>query len=452
MDKQSRKRNLSEITPTKIASPCNKRKTDQALSESNMAECIQVTRGATIDINVKSLLEKLKEEHPKISEKTLDVMETFATALDVELTKTVDFLVSELNDVKQKLSDVSKTYDLVNVENVNLKQQVVVMENRCRELENEQLRSEAYSMRNNLLLSGPDVKRFKVGKTEQELRKWFYSILWKLGCMNQVQIERIHWYRRTEKVIVRFRNFTDRQDLWRSRHQLSNKVGKVYISEHYPYPIQEARKVLIPISAEAVAQGMESHVVVDRLYIGQNRYTVDNLDDLPESLKPIRYGYKQSEEACVFFTKRSLLSNHAPTPFTYEKKAYSSGEQFWMREKALFHKDTESAAAVMDTDDPVRQKAIGRNVKDVNMKLWKENVRKILYPGLLEKFKQHEGARAALLNTGSRKIGEATTERYWGIGMKLADKDVLNTSKWSDENIVGNMLQDIRTDLVKLGY
>ena len=106
----------------------------------------------------------------------------------------------------------------------------------------------------------------------------------------------------------------------------------------------------------------------------------------------------------------------------------------------------------MDTDDPVRQKAIGRNVKDVNMKLWKENVRKILYPGLLEKFKQHEGARAALLNTGSRKIGEATTERYWGIGMKLADKDVLNTSKWSDENIVGNMLQDIRTDLVKLGY
>jgi predicted NAD-dependent protein-ADP-ribosyltransferase YbiA (DUF1768 family) len=74
-----------------------------------------------------------------------------------------------------------------------------------------------------------------------------------------------------------------------------------------------------------------------------------------------------------------------------------------------------------------------------------------MYPVLLEKFKQNEGPRNILLNTGSRRLGEATTERYWGIGMKLSDPYVLNTSKWSNENIVGSMLERVRTELNRLG-
>ena len=225
----------------------------------------------------------------------------------------------------------------------------------------------------------------------------------------------------------------------------------MYVSEHFPQKILDARKVLIPICVESNAQNKSAKVVVDKLYIEGKMFTVESLDDLPESLQTIRRGYKQSDEAYVFFTKRSILSNHSETPFFYDGKRYTSGEQFWMREKALFHDDQVSADAIMDTQDPVKQKSIGRKLKNVNMNRWKENVRRLLYPGLLEKFKQNDAARTALLNTGSKKLGEATTERYWGIGLKLSDRNVLKMNRWCDENIVGRMLEDIRTALVRLG-
>ena len=76
----------------------------------------------------------------------------------------------------------------------------------------------------------------------------------------------------------------------------------------------------------------------------------------------------------------------------------------------------------------------------------------IIYPGILEKFKQNEAARNVLLNTGVKQLGEATVERFWGIGMRLSDRNVLDTKRWKrDENIVGKMLMKVRDELNRLG-
>ena len=265
-------------------------------------------------------------------------------------------------------------------------------------------------MRNNLLLSGREVTRVKVGTTERDLRHWFGSVIWSLGCRHDVCLERIHWLGASDNIIVRFKHFQDRQDFWNTRRQMYNKVGSIFVNEHFPQPIVEARKTLIPVCTETIAQKMNAKVVSDKLYIHQKVYTIDNLDELPTSLQSIRNGFKESQESYVFFTKRSVLSNHAHTPFTYGGKWYTSGEQFWMKEKADFHKDKDAKAEIMDTIDPVKQKAIGRKIKNVNMSVWKDNVRDIIFPGLLEKFKQNEVARSTLMNTGAKKIGEATTE------------------------------------------
>ena len=123
-----------------------------------------------------------------------------------------------------------------------------------------------------------------------------------------------------------------------------------------------------------------------------------------------------------------------------------------MYQKAKCFDDKYIMEEVLKTNDPVRQKSLGRNVKNCNMTIWKEKVPEVMFPILMEKFKQNEGPRRILLNTGSRRLGEATTERYWGVGMKLADKNVLNVEKWSGENIVGNLLEKVRTELNKLGY
>ena len=76
---------------------------------------------------------------------------------------------------------------------------------------------------------------------------------------------------------------------------------------------------------------------------------------------------------------------------------------------------------VLETNDPVRQKSLGRNVKTCNMNIWKEKVPEIIFPISLENFKQNVGPQKFLLDTGSKHLSEATTERYKGVGTKLAD-------------------------------
>ena len=49
---------------------------------------------------------------------------------------------------------------------------------------------------------------------------------------------------------------------------------------------------------------------------------------------------------------------------------FSSTEQFIMYKKCQLFGDNDSAAAVLDTDDPAEQQSIGRNAKGFNGNLW----------------------------------------------------------------------------------
>ena len=456
MSKGGKKRSHSKTSPPKASPPNNRRKTDtlEVVSpDYKMAECLPRQPYSLTDINAGSILDKVKQAIPDIDENSIKLVKCLSEALECEFSKSIEFLHESLTDVKQKLTEANGSIQSKDDENNRLTQRLNDMENKYKSLEYEQIQAKAYSMRNNLLLSGTTITRMKVGTSDRDLRCWFDSILWKLGCRHRVQVERIHWLGGSENIIVRFKNFQDRQDVWNTpRARIFRTVGSTFVNEHFPHPILEARKTLIPVCTEAIDQNLNAKVVSDKLYIDTKEYTIENLDSLPASLQPIRHGFKESEDSYVFFTKRSVLSNHAKTPFLYEGQWYSSGEQFWMKQKADFHKDEDAKAEILDTDDPVKQKAIGRRIKNVRMHVWKDQVRKLMFPGLLEKFKQNEVARNTLMNTGSKQIGEATTERYWGIGRKLSDDKVLNTKDWKDENIVGKMLVDLRSKLTTLGY
>jgi len=56
------------------------------------------------------------------------------------------------------------------------------------------------------------------------------------------------------------------------------------------------------------------------------------------------------------------------------------------------------------------------------------------------KFDQNESLAKYLVDTGSAKLCEANTNKYWGIGVMLKSKDLGNRSKWQEENQLGKLL------------
>ena len=74
-----------------------------------------------------------------------------------------------------------------------------------------------------------------------------------------------------------------------------------------------------------------------------------------------------------------------------------------------------------------------------------KKVKHVLTVANKAKFKQNEHAKRVLLTTGSNRLGEASASRIWGIGLKLNDQNVTDTSLWSGDNIMGEVLVDVRS-------
>ena len=49
--------------------------------------------------------------------------------------------------------------------------------------------------------------------------------------------------------------------------------------------------------------------------------------------------------------------------------------------------------------------------------------------------------------TCGKRIIECTKDPVWGCGMPLKDDDCLNSTKWTSQGIMGEMLEEIRDDL-----
>ena len=65
----------------------------------------------------------------------------------------------------------------------------------------------------------------------------------------------------------------------------------------------------------------------------------------------------------------------------------------------------------------------------------------------LAKYRQLGYAKQALFDTGSRAIGEATTNPIFGIGLTLNSKTVTDTGSWNGKNLMGQILGEVRGKL-----
>ena len=80
----------------------------------------------------------------------------------------------------------------------------------------------------------------------------------------------------------------------------------------------------------------------------------------------------------------------------------------------------------MSTSNPYKIKSPGSNVRNFEQIRWQQECEHEVLNITLAKFRQNNDLKEYPLNTGSRRIIEATKDQFWGGGRLLNDIDVLD--------------------------
>lgn len=99
----------------------------------------------------------------------------------------------------------------------------------------------------------------------------------------------------------------------------------------------------------------------------------------------------------------------------------------------------------MATNDPYEHKRMLNAMREAGKQdLWESTLDNILVPALYAKFAQNPAPKEFLMNTEERKIGEATMDLSWGIGVDLRHPHVFDERYWTGNNRLGRALMEVR--------
>lgn len=157
----------------------------------------------------------------------------------------------------------------------------------------------------------------------------------------------------------------------------------------------------------------------------------------------------ETETMVLFWQPPGIYGQWTRSPFTVEGVDYSCTEQFMMAEKARLFGDSEIWAAILATDSPRQQKALGRQVRGFDNDRWLRERLPIVIRGNLAKFDQDPVLLRALLATGDKLMVEASpVDRIWGVGLRADDSRIHDVKQWRGLNLLGEALISVRAQLL----
>lgn len=402
----------------------------------------------SINISIISENEELKELITTVKEEILNsVSDVQTTAEDAK-----EQSAKNANDIvllQNQMQKLQRHCNVLEEENVSLKSK------------SEQI--ELYSRRDNLVIHGvPDNKN----ETNEQCISAARLFMKQQLELDHNTVENIRFVRchrmgmmvnitsHPRPIIMRFYHYDMRELVWRACPKLKGK--KPYsMSEDFPQGMAERRRLLYIIYREAIRSNDYQTVKLNRdvLTINNNRYTVDNLHTLPKKINPATLSYKTNQESYVvggIFSEYNKLSNWSKSDFTFKDHDYISIEQGWQHRKALLAGDQISAHKIMCSTKPKSAKELGRNVKmtSVNRNKWDAGREDLMLAMVRAKVSQNRDVKSALLDTGSKRIGESgVNDQFYTIGLKLTDNLVLDNKKWKTGNLMGKVYERVRSEI-----
>ncbi|WP_230862209.1 NADAR family protein [Campylobacter concisus] len=119
--------------------------------------------------------------------------------------------------------------------------------------------------------------------------------------------------------------------------------------------------------------------------------------------------------------------------------------------KAECFGDKEALEQILSAKDPAQMKALGRQVRGFDAKVWDEIKFGVVLNASYLKFSQNAPLRDFLLSTGSKVLVEASpVDKIWGIGLAASDENAQNPMKWQGQNLLGFALMRARDEIAKV--
>ena len=144
----------------------------------------------------------------------------------------------------------------------------------------------------------------------------------------------------------------------------------------------------------------------------------------------------------------SCLSRWYAASFWQDEVHYVCAEQYMMAKKAECFSDKEALEQILSAKDPVQMKALGRQVRGFDVKIWDEIKFSVVLNASYLKFSQNAKLREFLLSTKDKILVEASpVDKIWGIGMSTEDQNAHNPMKWRGQNLLGFALMRARDEI-----
>ncbi len=150
----------------------------------------------------------------------------------------------------------------------------------------------------------------------------------------------------------------------------------------------------------------------------------------------------------LFWQPPAVFGQWTESVFVVDGVTYGCAEQFMMAEKARLFADEATRAKILATTSPREHKALGRTVQGFEQALWEARCLEIVVQGNLAKFRQNPAMWAALDATGDKLLVEASPlDKVWGVGLRADDARVHDRATWRGQNLLGEALMRVRTEL-----
>ena len=311
------------------------------------------------------------------------------------------------------------------------------------------LSNETYSRRDNLVFRGYVVNRDDTESPEVKVR----NILRSMQITEMIPFIRCHYLNGNRQIIVRFQWYSDRERIWKNRYRL--KGTNFYIAEDFPIVVEQQRKQLFPV-LKAAKQLPEYNKKVtmrgNKLILNGKVFSCDDIDKVPKSIHPAKLAERSNNEVLVFGGSTSAhhgLSNFYEGRFVYEHIAYNTAEQAYQHKKARIAGDQNMQREIMFHPNAATQRHFGQQIQGLDEAKWNEERRGHMKDILLAKFTQLANLKKLLIDTGDKRLAEANArDNFFGIGLPLTHKDVLDSKKWHKHgNQLGAILMEIRQEL-----
>ena len=185
----------------------------------------------------------------------------------------------------------------------------------------------------------------------------------------------------------------------------------------------------------------------DYLIVNNVIYGGDCLESLPELLRPENIATQTKNDVILFFTRDSPFSNHHDAVFHLDGILFTSSEQYYMYQKAIYFGDLTIARQILDTHDPAHQKRISKRIKGFNRQKWQKVAPSFMENALLGKFGQNSLLASKLVSTKKYYLGEASSDLFWAIGFNIYNPRAADRLNWPGMNYMGKLLMKVRDQL-----